>query len=173
MENIEIRRADEHDVRLLSVLASTTFYEAYFEQDDPHNLSDYITDSFSVESIALQLTEPATTFFIAFIEGKAVAYVKLDAASRDPSITTARTIELKRLYSLERVWGKGIGEALLSHCEKFAIDNGFDSIWLSVWQENMRGQSFYAKHGFVKRGTLEFLYGNAVGINDVLEKMLV
>jgi ribosomal protein S18 acetylase RimI-like enzyme len=169
---IEIRQAAAGDVRLLSVLASTTFYEAYFEQDDPHNLSDYISESFNIKNLSNELTGQELTFFIAFISGAAVGYAKLDAASRDPSIITRRTIELKRLYTLERIWGKGVGEALLRHCEQFAIETGCESIWLGVWQQNERGQRFYRKQGFEKRGTLEFPYGEAVGINDVMEKTL-
>ncbi len=172
IKDIEIRQANADDVHLLSVLSSTTFYEAYFEQDDPHNLSGYITASFDIESVAEQLADPASTFFIAYYLGHAVGYAKLDAASRDPRVQTDRTLELKRLYALERVWGKGVGEALLVHCEQFAMDTGYASIWLGVWQENRRGQSFYKKHGFVKRGTLEFPYGEVVGINDVMEKTL-
>ena len=171
-KNIDIRRATTDDVRLLSVLASTTFYEAYFEQDDPHNLAEYISDSFSIERLAAELTLPELTFFIAYLGAHAVGYAKLDAASRDPSIVTARTIELKRIYALERVWGRGIGEAMLIYCERSAIESGCESIWLGVWQQNERGRRFYDKHGFVKRGTLEFPYGEEVGINDVMEKML-
>ncbi|CAN5241639.1 hypothetical protein BH20ACI2_BH20ACI2_12060 [soil metagenome] len=73
---------------------------------------------------------------------------------------------------MERVWGKGVGEKLLRHCEEYARELGNDSIWLGVWQLNERGQQFYAKQGFVKKGTITFPYGNSVGINDVMEKEL-
>jgi diamine N-acetyltransferase len=170
--HIDIRQATANDSQLISVLATTTFYEAYFEQDTPHDLSNYIIESFNIECIKDQLKSQESIFLVAYIEGHAVGYAKLDASSTHPSIVTEHTIELKRLYALERVWGKGVGESLLRHCEKFAIRLGCKSIWLGVWQLNERGQRFYKKQGFVTTGTLEFPYGDSVGINDVMEKRL-
>jgi diamine N-acetyltransferase len=168
----DIRLADVSDAGLVSVLATTTFYEAYFEQDDPADLANYIIESFSPATIAEQLTEPGSYYFIVSLDGRAVGYARLVSGSPDPSIKTERTLELKRLYLVERVWGKGVGEALLRHCEEFTREEGFDSIWLGVWQQNRRGQRFYAKQGFVKTGTLTFAYGESVGVNDVMEKKL-
>jgi ribosomal protein S18 acetylase RimI-like enzyme len=172
ISKIEIRTATDADVELISVLATTTFYEAYFEQDTPGNLAGYIVESFETKSIQDQLDDPEMTFLIAYVDGRAVGYAKLDAGSRHPSNTTDKTIELKRLYAVERVWGKGVGEAMLRQCESFAIELGCETIWLGVWEENERGQRFYKKQGFVRTGTLEFIYGDVVGINDVMEKRL-
>lgn len=170
--NIEIRKGDLSDARLISVLATTTFYEAYFEQDDPADLASYIVESFELDSVRQQLDDPDSTFYIFFAEGFAVGYAKLIAGSRDPSITTLKTIELKRIYVLERVWRKGVGETLLEHCMSTAKQLGNDSIWLGVWERNERARGFYEKQGFVQKGTLEFPYGDSVGINLVMEKML-
>ena len=171
-QNIEIRHATSDDIGLLSVLAAATFYEAYFEQDDPHDLSRYIIESFQTGCIEDEMADPNVTFLIAYIDGRAVGYAKLDAGTSHESVAAERAIELKRIYILERVWGKGVGDVLLRRCERVAIETGYESIWLGVWQQNQRGQSFYQKQGFVKRGTLEFPYGESVGINDVMEKKL-
>ena len=171
-QNIEIHHATSDDTGLLSVLAAATFYEAYFEQDDPHDLSRYIIESFQTGRIEDEMADPNVTFLIAYQGGHAIGYAKLDAGTSHESITAERTIELKRIYILERVWGKGVGQILLKQCENVARESGYESIWLGVWQQNARGQSFYQKHGFVKRGTLEFPYGTSVGINDVMEKKL-
>ena len=172
-EKIEIRRAAADDARLISVLATTTFYEAYFEQDDPADLADYITAPFEIESIRRQLEDPGSAFYILYTEGFAVGYAKLIYGSRDPSIAAAKTVELKRIYILERVWRKGLGKKLLEHCIAAARQLGGESIWLGVWEENIRGRSFYEKQGFAKVGTLEFPYGDSVGINHVMEKKLL
>lgn len=172
IENIEIRKAGAADAKLISVLASATFYEAYYEQDDPHNLADYIVDSFDIRSIERQIAEPDATFFIAYLDGRAVGYAILAAGSREPCITSERTIELKRIYIVERVWRQGVGEKLLQHCIEEVRRQNMDSIWLGVWQMNARARPFYEKHGFVKVGTLEFPYGDSVGINDVMELKL-
>ena len=171
-ENIEIRIARPGDARLLSVLAAVTFYEAYFEQDDPHNLADYIVESFGLETIAKELEDQRSTFMIAYGGGRAVGYAKLTAGSREPCIGAEKTIELERIYLVERVWRKGVGELLLNCCVEEARRLEMETIWLGVWQMNARERPFYEKHGFVKVGTLEFPYGDSVGINDVMELIL-
>lgn len=171
-DHIKITNAGPADAKLLSVLASATFYEAYFEQDEPHNLADYIIDSFAVEDIAEQIEDRNSTFLIAFLAGKAVGYAKLVAGSREPCITAERTVELKRIYLVERVWRRGVGETLLNRCIQEARRMRMDSIWLGVWQMNSRAKPFYEKNGFVTIGTLEFPYGDAAGINDVMELKL-
>lgn len=172
IKNIEIRIAGIADARLISVLATTTFYEAYFEQDDPADLANYIVESFGLDSVLHQLNDPNSTFFLLSADGFTVGYAKLIAGSRDPSIVAVNTIELKRIYILERVWGKGVGEMLLEHCMEAARQLGHESIWLGVWEQNKRAQRFYEKQGFVPTGTLEFPYGDSVGINLVMEKKL-
>lgn len=169
---VEIRRAAVADGRLISVLATTTFYEAYFEQDDPADLADYITESFEIGSVRKQLEDPDSAFYILYAEGLAVGYAKLMFGSLDPNIAVAKTIELKRIYILERVWRKGFGKKLLEHCIDAAKQLGCQSIWLGVWEQNIRGKSFYEKHGFTRVGTLEFPYGDSVGVNHVMEMKL-
>ena len=54
-----------------------TFYEAYFEQDDPAGLAAYLLESFSPQQIFADLADPNTIFFIAYRSGKAVGYARL------------------------------------------------------------------------------------------------
>ena len=167
-----ILRATAEDAELLAVLGAVTFYEAYFEQDDPAELAAYVIRSFSSSEVREQLDDENSIFFIAYLEGKAVGYARLVYGEPDPSVTSKNTIELRRIYVLERCWGKGVGEALLRHCERIAQEMGKESIWLGVWQQNERGQRFYAKQEYRKVGTLTFPYGDSEGINDVMEKDL-
>ena len=168
-QQIEIRTAGAADASLLSVLGIITFYEAYFEQDDPAGLAAYLLESFSPQQIFADLADPNTIFFIAYRSGKAVGYARLLGNSTLECIQGENPIELKRIYLVERVWGNGVGEKLLNHCITEAKRLGHDTLWLGCWQENRRGQRFYEKQGFRKVGTLEFPYGDEVGINDVFQ----
>ncbi|HEY0459435.1 MAG TPA: GNAT family N-acetyltransferase [Pyrinomonadaceae bacterium] len=170
--NIEIRAATRRDAKLISVLGTTTFYEAYFEQDTPPDLADYIHDAFNLEKILSEIEDPHAEFFIIFLDGRAVGYAKLRTGSKADDVKTENSIEMQRIYMVERVFGKGIGEILLNHCRQTAKERGFQTIWLGVWEENRRAQRFYEKHGFRRVGTLTFTYGDSVGINFVLERVL-
>jgi ribosomal protein S18 acetylase RimI-like enzyme len=171
-DNIEIRQADEADAKLISVLGTVTFFEAYFEQDDPHDLANYIHESFDLEKIRGEIADKNASFFIIYLADHAVGYAKLRENSNVECIKTANSIELQRIYIVERVFGTGVGAQLLKYCLETARVRGFETLWLGVWEENKRAQKFYAKHGFKRVGELEFPYGETVGINFVLEKVL-
>ncbi|HQU91060.1 MAG TPA: GNAT family N-acetyltransferase [Pyrinomonadaceae bacterium] len=163
---VSIRRATAEDVVLLSTLSSVTFYEAYFEQDDPHDLSNYLRENFGRETIEAEMEHSA--YFIAFRRGRAVGYAKLRDGEPHEAVK-GNAVELQRIYLVERVWGTGIGDTLLEICMEEARSMGKDVLWLGVWEENRRGLSFYAKHGFTRVGTLTFPYCGSVGINAVMQ----
>jgi ribosomal protein S18 acetylase RimI-like enzyme len=40
-----------------------------------------------------------------------------------------------------------------------AMRAGAETMWLGVWERNVRAQSFYRKHGFAPVGAHVFLFG--------------
>jgi diamine N-acetyltransferase len=171
-ENISIKQAETVDAKLISVLGSVSFYEAYFEQDTAHDLANYIHESFELNKIRAEIEDKNAAFFIIYLDQKAVGYAKLREGSKADCIKSKNSIELQRIYTIERVYGKGIGEILLKHCLEIAKQRGFETLWLGVWEENIRAQKFYAKHGFKRVGEITFPYGETVGKNFVLEFLL-
>ena len=172
MSEINVRRATAEDANLLASLATVSFYEAYFEQDDSHDLANYLVENFSPPVISADLAAFESTYLIAFREGKAVGYAKLRDSQVHESVVSENAIELQRFYLIERVWGTGIGEVLLERCLAEAKSMGKEVLWLGVWEENHRGNSFYNRHGFERVGTLTFPYGDSVGINAVMQLVL-
>lgn len=168
MGEITVRRATPEDANLLASLATVSFYEAYFEQDDSHDLSNYLVEHFSPSVVAADLDSSACVYLIAFRGGKAVGYAKLRNGEVHESVTSRNAIELQRCYLIERVWRTGVGDVLLERCFAEAREMGKEVLWLGVWEENMRGLSFYRKHGFERVGTLTFPYGDSVGVNAVM-----
>ena len=75
-DKIEIRRQSV-DAKLISVLGAVTFYEAYFEQDNPHDLANYIHESFALEKICAEIEDKNEAFFIIYLNEKAVGYAKM------------------------------------------------------------------------------------------------
>ena len=167
--NLSIRQADISDVRIICALGVTTFYEAYFEFDDPHDLANYVTENFSLAQIESELNSRDSTFFIAEADARAVGYAKLRENSRVDGLKSDDAIELQRIYILEKAKGKGVGDALMRRCFDAARAKNYTKIWLSVWERNLAAQKFYEKFGFVKVGEHQFPYGNAIGTNFVMK----
>jgi ribosomal protein S18 acetylase RimI-like enzyme len=171
-DNLEICRAAAADAKLISVLGAVTFYEAYFEQDAPADLANYIYESFELDKIRAEIGDENASFFIIYLDQHAVGYAKLREDSTVDCVNNETAIELQRIYTVERVFGKGVGERLLKHCLEIAKSKGFETLWLAVWEENRRALRFYEKHGFRRVGTSTFPYGETVGILFVMEKVL-
>ena len=172
MQIFSIRNASEKDATLIAVLGATTFYEAYFEQDEPTVLTDYILDSFSVEKIRSEIADPNSTFYVAYLNNRAIGYARLVQDSRHDSVSGDRVVELKRIYIVERHWGMGYGEKLLLHCINEVRSLAADTIWLSVWEQNERGIRFYKRQGFGKVGTLNFMFGDVEETNEAMQLTL-
>lgn len=165
---ITIRRATADDAVLISALATTTFFEAYFVQDESANLAAYIYDSFKPETLRAEIAAPDSRFFIISVDSRAVGYAKTIDNSRVEGIAGEKVIEIKRIYIVERFWGTGAGKTLLKYCIADARERGFEQLWLGVWEENTRAQRFYLKFGFEQVGTVTFPYGEVEGTNLVL-----
>ena len=48
----------------------------------------------------------------------------------------------------------------MAACIEFAGQQGYESIWLDVWQKNERALAFYRKWGFSIVGSQPFLLGH-------------
>ena len=167
--DISIRQADISDTNIICALGVTTFYEAYYEQDEASDLANYVLESFSQTQIKKELNDTDSTFFIAELNSKAVGYAKLRENSAVDCLKSENAVELHRIYILERAKGKGVGGELLNRCFETARAKGYETIWLGVWEENLVAIRFYKKKGFVKVGELQFPYGETVGTNYVLK----
>jgi ribosomal protein S18 acetylase RimI-like enzyme len=167
--NLSIRQAEISNTNIICALGVTTFYEAYFEQDESSDLASYVLESFSQAQIEEEINNTDSTFFIAELNGKAVGYAKLRENSTVDCLKNENAVELHRIYILERAKGKGVGGKLLNRCFETARAKGYETIWLGVWERNTTALKFYEKIGFLKVGELQFPYGETVGTNYVLK----
>jgi len=169
---LKIREAHESDGLLLSALAAATFYEAYVETDDPHDLAEYVAASFSPEVVSKELADPSGQFFIAEADGKAVGYAKLRVGQAPDFLAGVEAIEVQRIYLLGKFGRKGIGSALIEECIRKAEADGYEVLFLGVWKENLSAKAFYAAKGFRPAGEVGFTYGKSTFTNEVMVKQL-
>lgn len=80
------------------------------------------------------------------ISGDLVAWVT--TSQRDPALHP-RDLELNGIYSLARVHGSGVGQALLDE----ALDDSPAFLWTATI--NPRAQSFYRRNGFAADGVID------------------
>lgn len=170
--DVTIRRADSEDAELLAELGASTFSETFAADNKPEDLSAYLAESFSVARQTEELADPASTFFIAEVEGHAAGYAKLHAGEPEEGVEGRKPVELVRLY-VSREWlGRGVGEALMRACVEEARRAGHETIWLGVWERNGRAQAFYRKWDFRAVGEHVFQLGSDPQRDILMERAL-
>ena len=169
---LTIRRGTLADAALLSELGEQTFSETFAADNTPEDLAEYMATSFNVAQQTAELEDPASTFLIAEVDGRAAGYAKLHDGEPEKGVEGAKPVELVRLY-VSREWlGRGVGQQLMRACLDEARQAGHETIWLGVWERNARAQAFYRKWNFRTVGEHEFQLGSDLQRDLLMERPL-
>ena len=166
----ELRKANLSDLPELLALARSSFLQAFTAGNKPENVQAYLAEAFTVERLTHEMQEPASTFIVASLEGKLVGYTKLNLAAAQADVQDPASVEVARLYTLEEVWGTGLGKLLLDAAIAFAKQEGKTWLWLGVWEHNALAIRFYEKNGLRIFGSHPFPFGDEIQ-NDWLMRM--
>lgn len=169
---IKIRTATIADASVLANIGRQSFYDAFKDhpKNAPEDMQIYMESAFGEEIQKREFKDKKVIYLIAEIEDETVGYLKLHKDVKEESVTGEKCLEVARLYALQDFVGKGIGAALMQAALDFAEANGFDTIWLGVWEYNYRAQAFYKKWGFEPVGEHIFQLGNDAQIDWVWQR---
>ena len=171
-DDVIVRRAAPDDAADLAALAAQTFADAFGPDNTPEDTAAHLEAHFSLERQAAEIDDPSTVMLVAEAGGALVGYVMLHWGDTPPSVTGPRPIELARIY-VNREWqSRRVGAALMARCLTEARANGAETIWLGVWQVNVRAQAFYERWGFETVGTKTFTVGSDVQTDWVMARRL-
>lgn len=159
-QKLIIHRATRRDAGLIADLGHRTFKASFGADNRPEDMEQYLSLNFSKAHIEEQLSDPASIFLLAHKNARAVGYAMLYTGDTPESIPGTKPVELVRFYIEAEIIGKGYGSALMQLCLETAQKNGHRTIWLGVWEKNLRAIRFYEKLGFRKVGTKEFILGS-------------
>lgn len=164
-----IRRACLANTELIRKVAAETFWEAYHGHPKIRDvdLQSYIDEAFQPKVITKTLARGSSIVFVAEICGEPIGYAQLNLAPQRSVIEGERPMELERLYTKNKVWGKGVGQTLLDACVRKAAVSSCDWLWISVWEFNDRALSFYRRNKFEIVGSEHFQLGSYRS-NDLL-----
>lgn len=170
--DLTVRRANPADAGLLADLGARTFYETFAADNSPEDMTAYLAASFNLAQQTAELDEPASSFFIAEVGGRAAGYAKLKAGEPAAGVEGAQPVELVRLYVLREWLGRGVGAALMRACVDEAQQAGHETMWLGVWERNGRAQAFYRKWNFRAVGEHVFQLGSDAQRDILMERAL-
>ena len=158
------------DVSILRGIARDTFIETFSEANKAEDMERYLTENFSEEQLARELSNPDSFFYVAEVNGHVVGYLKLNTARAQTEPQAADALEIERIYVLGSYHGGGVGQALYHHAMSVAEDRKASYVWLGVWEHNHRALRFYEKNGFTAFGTHIFQLGNDQQTDILMKK---
>jgi ribosomal protein S18 acetylase RimI-like enzyme len=167
-----LRRATAADAATLAELGARTFHDTFAADNRPEDMAAYLSSAFTAERLAEELADPRSVFLVAESEGEAVGYAKLHAGETHEGVRGERAIELARLYAAKEWLGRGVGPALMRECLAEARRRGHRTIWLGVWEHNLRAIAFYRRFGFRDAGAQIFVVGFDEQTDAVMERAL-
>jgi len=156
--NITVRIATAADAAIIADLSRETFYATYAAVNTKADMDKFLNEQFTREALMAEVTAPGNIFLLA-LDGDTIAgYIRL-RESQHPQLPS-NAIEVARLYAATHMIGKGAGKALMLAAISYAKNNEHSCIWLGVWEHNERAREFYRRFGFEQFADADFLLGN-------------
>jgi ribosomal protein S18 acetylase RimI-like enzyme len=164
------RLASLEDAEILAGIGKKTFFDTFAAANSAANMKAYLDKSFTVDQLRKELKDPRCTFILLYDRKYIAGYAKVKKA--DSSDTNMRNLEIERIYADKDYQGKKAGNKLMQTCIDTARSQGYNSIWLGVWEHNARAIAFYERWGFKKTGTHPFILGDDEQTDIVMVKKL-
>jgi ribosomal protein S18 acetylase RimI-like enzyme len=171
--SIALRRASPADAARLAAFAVTAFADTFGPQNRPEDMAAYVARAFGEAIQLAELTDPHCTVFLAESSGEIVGYAMLRDGPQPSCVTDPSAIEIVRLYAGHRWIGAGIGALLMQRCLVEAASRGRRTIWLGVWERNVRAIGFYQRWHFAIVGSQPFQLGSDRQNDRVMARRVV
>jgi diamine N-acetyltransferase len=169
---VTVRLGTPADAAALAELAAATFRDAFGADNRPEDLALHLTRSYGIAQQTAELSDPAITTLLAFVDGALAGYAQLRPGRAPACVTASHPIELWRFYVARDWHGRGLAQKLMADVVAAARGRNSGVLWLGVWERNPRAQAFYKKSGFVAVGSQTFLVGTDEQTDRVMELIL-
>jgi len=170
--NVHLRAATPSDALCLSVLAIQVWLDTYATDGIRPALAREVLTTFSEPAFVDAVRDPGARIWLAERQGHLLGFAHVTLGATHGLAPPGAASELLRLYVQEPFVARGIGSALLARAESLAAEAGSTVLWLTPWVHNHRARAFYARRGYVDRGSTRFEFEGESHENRVLAKAL-
>lgn len=144
-----IRAVTQEDIPLLSVIAKKAFYDTFTGTCTGEDMQSFLAEFYNEQRLSAELALAGNHFYFIETENRPVGYLQfMEDYSGLPLMKKWKALELKRIYLLQEFQGKGFAQEMIDFVIAAARQNGYEVIWLGVWEHNHRAKRFYEKNGF-------------------------
>ena len=158
---------DLNDLRSISI---ETFKQTFAAQNTRENIRLHLKNKISIKQLKNEICNPNSKFYFIYQKNKIIGYLKLNFNdSQREKMYLNNGFEIERIYLITKFQGKGLGKKLFTKILNMGKEKGYKKVWLGVWENNFRAIKFYEKYGFKKFGQNNFLLGNDLQTDYLLE----
>ena len=170
VDEIVVRRAGLEDAAMLALVGAATFLDGFAGVLPGHAMVAHTAKHHVAEVYARALARPEVAAWLAvYARGDApVGYAMLTPPELPAETMREGDLELKRIYTLSRMHGSGVGQRLMETALAEARGRGAKRVTLGVHAGNARALRFYDRNGFARIGVRQFTVGTLVCDDFVL-----
>jgi ribosomal protein S18 acetylase RimI-like enzyme len=163
-----INKATTADLAALSSLARSCFAANFGHLYAPEHLAIHLEKTCSQDFFAQELSA-GCQILLARENGALIGYIKFGQVGL-PITYSPQDMELHRLYVIQSHQSAGIGKKLIEAALHENLMQQAPSIYLGVWEHNIRAQTFYASYGFKPVGEYGYHVGPHVDREIILRR---
>jgi diamine N-acetyltransferase len=166
-DSMRFREAIVEDASSLAAFSTRAFRDTYRDIDDPADITSYVSEHFTTDAMSAVIGDPGSTMLLAEVGTQLIGYAQLKLGEPPACVSGLAPIELARLYLGSEFIGQGYGSALMHAAQAKARSLGGQTLWLGVYDRNVRAVRFYERFGFTNVGGKEFVFGGHVYIDPI------
>jgi GNAT superfamily N-acetyltransferase len=167
---IAYRDATSEDAPAIDALFRQSFIDTFAHLYDPADLAAFFA-RFTQTAWREEIEDPDFAFRLAEAEGLLAGFAKISSVSL-PVEPAAPAIELRQLYISKPWQGAGIAPVLMDWVLGRARGRGARELYLTVFTDNHRARSFYARYGFEAVGPYAFMVGSQADEDIIIRAKL-
>ncbi|HAL10627.1 MAG TPA: GNAT family N-acetyltransferase [Staphylococcus sp.] len=172
MNENEIVAVKDEEVEALSDICKTTFKDTFEHDMSQQDLFAYFDEAYNHKVLLDELHNQQSWYYFAKIDGEVAGYMKLNVGDAQTESMGEDYLEVQRLYMYKQFQSKGIGSKLMKQAFEIAEKEHKKKLWLGVWEHNHQALKFYTKHGYKIVGSHQFIAGDDVSTDYIVETTL-
>ncbi len=159
------------DSQKLTEISRQTFYDAFGPPvNSEENIQNYLNEKLTLDQITKELQHSNSFFYFAMMDDVIKGYLKLNIGDAQTESMHANSLEIERIYVVNKYQGKKIGQLMVDASIRIAKDKNVDYIWLGVWDQNPKAIKFYQRNGFKTFDNHKFILGTEIQ-TDIIMKL--
>jgi ribosomal protein S18 acetylase RimI-like enzyme len=167
---ITLKPVTTDDLPALLAISRDTFFTAFHHRNNADDMEAYSAKNLTLQKLGDELQTRGSSFYFAVLSDEITGFIKLNTGNAQNEFKDQNSLEIERLYVLAQHQRKQIGQQMLAFAFDVAAKAQCDYVWLGVWEHNHEAIRLYERQGFVHCGSHNFMLGNDLQTDVLMQK---